>query len=79
MKVEFSYVKKFVASCTNHQIQLFSFLFIAYDCYGLELGDRNVYVLILLRVTFVLLVLYFNPMLPIALWRLRGPGSRKVT
>jgi len=36
-----------------------------------------IYVLILLRVTFVLLVLYFNPMLPIALRKLRGTWKQK--
>lgn len=39
-------------------------------CYGLPLGGIEtswvISVLTVLRVTFVLLVLYFNPMLPIA-------------
>jgi len=39
--------------------------------------SRLVNVMLLLRVTFVLLVLYFNPVLPLALRKLRGARQQK--
>lgn len=39
--------------------------------------SRGIRVMLLLRVTFVLLVLYFNPMLPLALRKLRGARKQK--
>lgn len=41
--------------------------------------SQVVNVMLLLRVTSVLLVFYFNPVLPLTLRKLRGAGSRKVT
>lgn len=44
---------------------------------GIEMSSWIICVLILFHVTSVLLVSYFNPMLPLALWKLRGTWRQK--
>lgn len=44
---------------------------------GIEMSSWIICALILFHVTFVLLVLYFNPVLPLAPWKLRGAWRQK--